>query len=102
MNRPMPQSVSMILMNQGHPFVSKALAERLCLAILDDRYPDYIFRPKSQAEVSDGDDIWLVTFENELVPPDENSQLPMVNGKLVPRNLTFVIRKSNAEVIDIR
>lgn len=96
-----PLSISMILMNHGQPFISKAIAERICLLIIEDRYSKEIFLAKEPSVVEDKDDFWLVTFQNSLISNDGNETLPVYNNVIVPRRLSFKIRKINAEIVDI-
>lgn len=97
----MNSSVTMMALNSVQPFVSKEFAERLGRLILEDRYPLDFFSPSSVALVQDGGDVWRVTFENELVDPHSNTPMAIVGGVVVPKKLTFVIRKKNAEIVDI-
>ncbi|MBO9828340.1 hypothetical protein J7373_08795 [Xanthomonas sp. A2111] len=97
----MPMSLSMMLMNQGHPFISKALAERIALAVINDKYPNDIFATNSPGLVVDKGEVWLVTFSNALISQADQSPLPMLNGQIVPKKLTVTIRKKNGEIIDV-
>jgi len=91
----------MMALNSTQPFVSEAFAKRIALLIVEDRYPHNVFSPKRAGLVQDGGEVWRVTFENELIDSNDSSPMPMIDGVVVPRKLTFVIRKRNAEVVDI-
>lgn len=94
-------SFTMTALNQGQPFVSEKLARRLAMLVIDDRYPKDFFAARGTGVVTDKDAVWLVTFENALVDQDNDSILPMVNGVVVPRQLTITIKKTNGEIVDI-
>lgn len=100
-NTMMKPSLSMTLMNNGHPFVSERLAERLGLLIIEDRYPKDIFLTSGPGVVTGDGEVWRVTFDNSLVNSDDGKSIPMVNGVIVPRSLTITIRKKNGEILDI-
>jgi hypothetical protein len=91
----------MTLFNQGHPFVSKSFAERLALLVFDEKYPKDIFSARGPGSIVDKGDVWLVTFENDLVSPEDVSAVPTFNGKVVTRRLTVTIRKTNGEIVTI-
>ncbi len=94
-------SPSMLVLNQGRPFVSEQFAERLAKLVVDEKYPTDIFSVRGPGTVSSKGDSWLATFENALVPPEDGSPLPMSNGKIIPRRLTITIRKTNGEIVAI-
>lgn len=97
----MNSSFTMMALNSIQPFVSENFARRMALLILEDRYPSDVFSPKGEGVVADGGEVWRVTFDNELVDQNDSQAMAMVNGAVVPKKLTFVLRKSNAEVVDI-
>jgi hypothetical protein len=94
-------SLPMMLFNQGHPFVSESFAERLALLVFDEKYPKDIFSARGPGNIVDKGDVWLVTFENALVSPDDANALPTFDGKVVARRLTVTIRKTNGEIVTI-
>lgn len=96
----MDQSIAMIALNTAQPFVSEAFAKKVVLLVLDDRYPKSVFRPQEGGTVLDGGDVWIVTFENALLK-DNSESFPIVDGELLPRALTFDIRKADAAIVDI-
>lgn len=97
----MNSTFTMMALNSIQPFVSEAFARRMALLIIEDRYPPNVFSPKARGVVVDGGEVWRVTLDNELVDQSASQALAMVDGAVVPIKLTFVIRKSNAEVVDI-
>lgn len=98
----MNSSITMMALNSVQPFASKSFARRMALLIIEDRYPTSIFSPKGAGMVEDGGDVWRVTFDNALVHDADNKRIAMVDGAIVPKKLTFVIRKNNAAVVDIQ
>ena len=98
----MNSSITMMALNIVQPFVSKSLAQRLALLIIKDRYPPSVFLPKGSGKVVDDGDAWHVTFDNGLVNENDHQKMVVVEGAVVPRRLTLVIRKSNAEIMDIQ
>lgn len=94
-------SLSMTVLNNGQPFVSREFAGRLALLVIDEKYPSSVFSVRGSGSVVDRGDSWSVTFANALVPPTDASPLPMLGGEVVPRRLTITIRKTNGEVISI-
>jgi hypothetical protein len=91
-------SVSMMLLNDPQPFVSKEFAERLALLVIDEKYPKDIFLVQSPASVEDKGENWEVTFTNDL-PED---RLTRVRPRLVPKGrLTITIRKVNGAILSI-
>lgn len=98
----MNSSITMISLNSVQPFVSNSFARRMALLIIEDRYPPDVFSPKGSGMVVDDGEVWRVTFDNALVTENDVGKIAMVDGAIVPRKLTFVIRKSNAEVVDIQ
>lgn len=97
----MNSSISMMVLNSLQPFVSESFARRMALLVIEDRYPPSVFSPKGTGMVVDGGEVWRVTFDNGLVDSSDNQKMVMIDGVVVPRKLTFVIRKSNAEIVDI-
>lgn len=98
----MNSSITMMALNSVQPFVSKSFAQRMALLIIEDRYPPDVFLPKGPGTVVDDGEVWRVTFDNDLVDENNHQENVMVGGAIVPRKLVFVIRKSNAEVMDIQ
>lgn len=98
----MGSSFTMMALNSIQPFVSESFARRLALLIVEDRYPPDVFSPKASGVAIDDGEFWRVTLENDLVDQGDSQAIAMIAGAVVPRKLTFVIRKSNAEVVDIR
>jgi len=92
----------MMALNSVQPFASASFAQRMALLIIEDRYPSNVFSPKGAGVVVDGGEVWRVTFDNSLISDDSSQKMAMIDGVVVPRKLTFVIRKSNAEVVDIQ
>jgi hypothetical protein len=93
--------VSMFLQNFDAPFVSKSLAERLAVVIIEEKYKAKFFVISAPAQVADEGKVWSITFENSIHVDDRDSPLPTSNGVPVPKRLTVKLRKSNAEVISI-
>lgn len=98
----MNSSITMMALNSEQPFASKAFVRRMALLIIEDRYPTSVFSPKGAGIVEDGGDVWRVTFDNSLVHDAANKRIAMVDGAIVPKKLTFVIRKNDAAVVDIQ
>jgi hypothetical protein len=94
-------SISMIALNHGQPFVSKGFADRLALLVVDEKYPRDVFSVRGSGSTVDKGDSWSVTFENALIDPADESPLPILDGRVVPRRLTITIRKTNGEVMSI-
>lgn len=94
-------SLSMMLLNQGQSFISGKFAERLALLVIDEKYPKDIFSARGAALMAEQGELWLATFDNELVSPDDKSALPMSDGRIVPKRLTITIRKTNGEIVSI-
>lgn len=97
----MDQSIAMIALNSVQPFASETYAKKVALLVLDDRYPKSVFLPQEGGTVVDGGDVWSVTFENSLLK-DNRDAFPILDGVLLPRTLTFEIRKADAAIVDIR
>lgn len=98
----MNSSVTMMALNSVQPFASESFARRMALLIIEDRYPPDVFSPAGTGVVVDGGEVWHVTFDNSLINTSGGQKMPMIDGVVVPKKLTFVIRKRNAEVVDIQ
>lgn len=98
----MNSSITMMALNSVQPFASESFARRMALLIIEDRYPSDVFSPAGAGTTVDGGAVWRVTFDNSLISTKDTKKMPMIDGVVVPRKLTFVIRKSNAEVMDIQ
>ena len=85
-------SLSMTVLNNGQPFVSRGFANRLALLVIDEKYSRNAFSVRGPGRVVDKGESWSVTFANALVPS---------TGMIVPTGLTITIRKTNGEVISI-
>lgn len=96
----MNQSIAMIALNSIQPFVSEGFAKKVALLVLDDRYPKDFFLPQEGGTVISDGEVWRVTFKNALLENNSDT-FPIVNGVLLPRALTFTIRKTDAAILDI-
>jgi hypothetical protein len=94
-------SVSMLVLNQGQPFVSREFAERLARLVIDEKYSKDLFTAQGPPHIVDNGDTWSVTFANGQVNPADKSPMPLIKGRLFSRRLTITIRKTNCEVISI-
>ena len=94
-------SLSMMLLNQGQPFVSEKFAERLAVLVIEEKYPKDIFSVHASGIIVGKEDTWLVTFDNALVSQEDKSHLPMSDGRIIPRRLTITIRKTSGEIVAI-
>ena len=92
-------TLSMVLLNQGQPFVSREFAERLAFLVIDEKYPKDIFLVRRPASIEDKGKNWEVTVSNELIDPKDS--LPRVGKKIVPKYLTITIRKENCEIVSV-
>ena len=71
------------------------------MLVLDEKYPKNIFCVRGRGTVVDKGDTWSATFENALVSTDDQSALPMFDGRVIPRHLTITIKKTNGEIVAI-
>ena len=72
------------------PFVTRRLAERLAVAVIEEKYSKDSFVVRGTPQVLDQDSTWAVTVENAV---------PLPAKSLVPKRLTILIRKANAEIV---
>lgn len=89
--------VSMFLANAGGPFVTRDFATKLAALVMEEKYPGTSFDAASPA-VQDKGETWWVTFAVRKWPKDMEEKLQ----PLLPHELTFLIRKSDAAVLGIR
>jgi hypothetical protein len=93
---PGPSDISMFLWNFGGPFVTSDFATKLGALVIAQKYRGVIFDADS-ATVLDKGDTWWVTFTIRQWPRDMEKLRPML-----PRQLTLLIRKSDAAVLGVR
>jgi len=92
-----PQSdVLMFLENFGRPFVTSDFAKKLGVLVMEQKYPGASFDAASAAVLDKGD-TWWVTFTVKEWPKEMQRLRP-----LLPHQLTFLIRKSDAAVLGVR
>lgn len=96
-----PLSLSIMVLNQGQPFVTAAFAERLALLVIDEKYPHDLFVVRGSGSIADRGANWAATFDNALVGPQDKSELALLNGRIIPKRLTITIRKTNGEIVSI-
>jgi hypothetical protein len=89
------QSLSMYLSNALTPFVTKELAERLALLVLEEKYAS-IFTANLPATTKDECDAWLVTVTNK----DWSGESARA-GSIKPKQLSIRIRKRDAAILAI-
>lgn len=83
---------SILLHNINGSFVTQRFAERLALLVLEEKYPKELFLLEGSVDVRDKGDFWSVTCKNALYRPE---------NYMIPKTLTFQIKKSNGEFIAI-
>ena len=88
--------ISMFLENSGGPFVTSDFAKKLGALVMEQKYPGTSFDAASAAVLDKGD-TWWVTFTVREWPKEMQKLRP-----LLPHQLTFLIRKSDAAVLGIR
>jgi hypothetical protein len=88
--------ISMFLENFGGPFVTSDFAKRLGALVMEQKYPGTSFDAASAAVLDKGD-TWWVTFTVREWPKEMQKLRP-----LLPHQITFLIRKSDAAVLGIR
>ncbi len=79
-----------LIKDTSGPFVTRRLAERLAVAVIEEKYSKDTFVVRGAPQVLDQDSTWAVTVENAV---------PLPAKSLLPKRLTILIRKANAEIV---
>jgi hypothetical protein len=87
--------VSMLLWNSSGPFVTSEFAKKLGVLVMEQKYARVRFEAASPTVLDKGD-TWWVTFTVTQWPKDMERLQP-----LLPRQLTLLIRKSDAAVLGV-
>jgi hypothetical protein len=86
---PKDLGVAMYLQNFQGCFISRKFADRLARVYVEEKYDSSLF-VAGNGDVVDGDDVWWVTFENNL---------PKLEGGIRPKSITVEIRKTNGQIV---
>jgi hypothetical protein len=86
---PKDLGVAMYLQNFQGCFISRKFADRLARVYVEEKYDSSLF-VAGKGDVVDGDDVWWVTFENNL---------PKLEGGIRPKSISVEIRKANGQIV---
>jgi hypothetical protein len=86
---PKELGIAMYLQNFHGCFISRKFAERLARLYVEEKYDSSLF-VAGNGNVVDGDEVWWVTFDNNL---------PNLEDSIRPKGITVEIRKTNGQII---
>lgn len=90
----------MLLNSPEHPLISRDIAERLALLIVEERYPKDFFDVGSVNTMDDRDQ-WRVEVINRLTENFGEQASRTADGRVLPAQLTFRIRKFDGQITSV-